>query len=291
MNKLKQKIKDKLGEKKVSTLRKILKVGGIVKNIICWTLIAVLTLAIVTFMVTKLSGNTPSVFGYSLHRVVSGSMEPELSIGDVIVNKKIADPSQIRIGDIVTFRGDSRFENEKVTHRVLVAPYENGRGDTVFVTKGDANEIDDGEISVSAVESKFLAKVTFLKSIYDFFFSPWGLVIFIFLLLLIFFDEIMNIVRLTISRAEEEQPETLVETIERMQREQSEKTEQLPQTVEKGEAEPSVEKSQKRSKKTIRKSPEKIDKSSKKSKKSEKKAVSNQAKKKSKKKSKKRKKR
>lgn len=291
MKKLKQIIRDKLGDKNTAVLKKALNIARIVKNVVCWIMIALLTLAVITFLLTKINGETPSMFGYTIHRIVSGSMQPEFEIGEVIISRKVTDPSEIGIGDIVTFREDGRFDNQKVTHRVLVAPYDNDKGDKVLVTKGDANDTDDGEIRFTSVESKYLNKVYFLKSVYSFFFSPWGLVIFIFLLLLIFFDEIMNIVRLTISRAEEEQPETLVETIERMQREQSEKTEQLPQTVEKGEVEPSVEKSQKRSKKTTRKSPEKIDKSSKKSKKSEKKAVSNQAKKKSKKKSKKRKKR
>lgn len=205
MKKLKQKITDKLGEKKTATLKRVLKVGRIVKNIVCWILIAVLTVAVIIFMFNRVSGETPKVFGYSLHRIISGSMVPELAIGDVIISKEVKSPSEIGIGDIITFQGDRRFENQKVTHRVLVAPYDDGRGNTVLVTKGDANETDDGEISFSDVESKYLTKFSFLKSIYNFFFSPWGLLIFIFLLLLIFFDEILNIIRLTVSAEDHEE--------------------------------------------------------------------------------------
>ena len=222
MKKLKQKLKNQLGEKRVAVLKKALKIGRVVKNAICWILIALLTVAIVVFMVNKVSGATPTVFGYSIHRIVSGSMVPELQIGDVILNKDISDTAEINIGDIITFQGDSRFDNQKVTHRVLVAPYDDGRGNIVLTTKGDANETDDGEINFSDVESKLVLKVTFLKSIYNFFFSPWGFIIFIFLLLLIFFDEIINIIRLSVHGAEQDESESFEEIVERVKREQLE---------------------------------------------------------------------
>ena len=225
MKKLKERIKNKLGPEKTEKLKKALNAARIIKNVICWILVAVLTLAIITFMVTKFAGNTPTVFGYSLHRVSSGSMEPELTVSDVIINREIKSPDEIKIGDIITFQGDSKFDNNKVTHRVLVAPYDNGKGSTVLVTKGDANEADDGEINFSSVESKYIGKVDFLRSIYNFFFSQWGLIVFILLLALIFFDEITNIIKLIVNRSENNETETIQQIIERVQREQLENAE------------------------------------------------------------------
>lgn len=240
MKKLKQKIKNKLGEKKTSSLKKALKVGRVVKNVICWVMIALLTLAVVVFVVTKVSGGTPTFFGYSIHRIVTGSMVPELEIGEVILDVRVKDASDIHVGDIITFQGDKRFENQKVTHRVLVAPYDDGNGSIVLVTKGDANTVDDGEINYNDVESKFVAKVSFLKNIYNFFFSPWGLIIFIVLLLLIFFDEILNIVRLTAASAAQERSESFEEIVERVKKEQLESGKQQlpPQTAD----QPDIEK-------------------------------------------------
>ena len=204
MKKLKQKLRNKLGDKKIAVIKKLLKVFRVIKNIVCWLLIAGLAVSITIFFVVKINGGTPSVFGYSIHRIVSGSMVPELQIEDVIVNKDITDISEIRIGDIVTFDGGAKYSNQKVTHRVLVAPCDDGRGKTVIVTKGDANNVDDGEIDVTKVESKFVTKVSFLRDIYSFFFSQWGLLLFIFLIVLIFFDELMNIVKLTKARSEQD---------------------------------------------------------------------------------------
>ena len=221
MNKLKQTLKEKLGEQKTAKLKKTWRVVRVIKNIVCWTLIAVLALSIIVFTLTKINGDSPSFFGYSLHRIMSGSMEPELVINDVILSKDVSDTSQVRLGDIVTFEGGSAFDYKSVTHRVIVAPYDNGKGRVVVVTKGDSNDADDGEIDFSTVQSKYLRKINFLSHIYNFFFSKWGLLIFIGLLLLIFFDEIVNIIKI-ISASRHEKPESISEIIERMQREQQE---------------------------------------------------------------------
>ena len=214
MKKLKEKIKNKLGDKKIAKLKKSLRVARIVKNVVCWTLVAILTVAVVVFMLTKINGGSPTLFGYSIHRIITGSMEPELMIGDVILNTEVKDPSEIGIGDIITFQGDARFENQKVTHRVITAPYDDN-GTLVLVTKGDANEKDDGVINFSSVESKYLTKVGFLTTLYSIFFSTWGFFIFIILLLLIFFDEIVNIIKLTMGAENEEESESIEEIVER----------------------------------------------------------------------------
>lgn len=229
MIKLKQKVKDKLGEQKVAKLKKTWRVVRIIKNIVCWTLIAVLTLAIIVFTLTKINGDSPTLFGYSLHRIMSGSMEPEIETNDVILNKEVSDASEVKLGDIVTFEGGPSFDNKNVTHRVIVAPYDNGKGRIVLVTKGDANDSDDGEIDFSVVQSKYLCKINILSHIYNFFFSNWGLLVFIGLLLLIFFDEIVNIIKIISAARREEEPESISDIIERMQREQREAAEKKKQ--------------------------------------------------------------
>ena len=173
MEKLKQKIKDKLGEKKTAVLKKIINVLRVIKNIVCWTLIAVLAVSMIVFMITKINGGTPSVFGYSVHRVLSSSMEPELLVGDVIINEDVHDPSEVNVNDIVTFSGGDKFANQDVTHRVVVAPYTGDNGKIVVVTKGDANEVDDGVISFDNIKSKFVTKINILREIYNFFFSTY----------------------------------------------------------------------------------------------------------------------
>jgi signal peptidase len=75
------------------------------------------------------------VAGYKALTVISGSMEPTLGVGSVVIDETIA-PLDARPGDVVTFHDPSRG-GRLVTHRLVTARAE---GDTAFmVTKGDAN--------------------------------------------------------------------------------------------------------------------------------------------------------
>jgi signal peptidase len=77
----------------------------------------------------------PTAFGYRTLTVLSGSMEPALHPGDLIVVDRIS-PLDARIGDIVTFR-DPADSGRLITHRVRSFAI---HGDTVsFVTRGDVN--------------------------------------------------------------------------------------------------------------------------------------------------------
>ena len=67
--------------------------------------------------------------------VLSGSMEPTISTGDVIVVKTIS-PLEAKVGDVVSFRDPENAER-LLSHRVIqmrVMPE-----GVAFVTKGDAN--------------------------------------------------------------------------------------------------------------------------------------------------------
>lgn len=82
-----------------------------------------------------LSVTAPYVFGSRSLTVLSGSMEPALHVGDVVVVEKVL-PLDVRVGDIVTFR-DPADASRLITHRVREIDVE-GRN-VGFVTKGDAN--------------------------------------------------------------------------------------------------------------------------------------------------------
>jgi len=77
----------------------------------------------------------PALLGFQGFAVLSGSMEPTIRTGDVVVVRKI-EPLDARPGDVVTFRSPDN-PAKIITHRVTLM---RATGDTVgFVTKGDAN--------------------------------------------------------------------------------------------------------------------------------------------------------
>ncbi len=108
--------------------------GG-VRTVARWAKLAVLWASFGLGAGMLLSITLPYLFGYRSLTVLSGSMEPTLHTGDVVVVKEIS-PLDVKIGDVVSFR-DPDDETRIVTHRVRSIQVEEG---TVrFVTKGDSN--------------------------------------------------------------------------------------------------------------------------------------------------------
>ena len=220
---------------------KVFRIIKLIKNIICWTLIAVLVFTLVVFFMSRINGSTPSVFGYSIFRVSSGSMEPELMVGDIILDKTVDNPEDLKVGDVITFKS-SDYGDLLVTHKVIKAPYEEN-GKLMLQTKGIANEVEDKPISVDNVKGIMICKVDYLDTVYNVFLSPWGLLILIALIVIIFFDEIITIVKiLTNNDRSVKDADDINEIIDRLQaeklkeqaeriKEQSEKTEEKSKNV------------------------------------------------------------
>jgi signal peptidase I len=77
----------------------------------------------------------PFAFDARPYTVLSGSMEPGIMTGDVVVVRAIK-PTEARLGDVVTFR-DPRHQSRLITHRVRSVQFD-GR-EARFITRGDAN--------------------------------------------------------------------------------------------------------------------------------------------------------
>lgn len=214
---------------------KVFRIIKLIKNIICWTLIAVLVFTLVVFFMSRINGSTPSVFGYSIFRVSSGSMEPELMVGDIILDKTVDNPEDLKVGDVITFKS-SDYGDMIVTHKVIKAPYEEN-GKLMLQTKGIANEVEDKPICVDNVKGIMICKVDYLDTVYNVFLSPWGLLILIALIVIIFFDEIITIVKiLTNNDKSVKDADDINEIIDRLQAEKlKEQAEKVKEQSEKSE--------------------------------------------------------
>lgn len=105
--------------------------GKKVWNIISTVLVVLIVLCAVFLMGSRL-------LGFRCFNIVSPSMEPNYSVGDLIYVKQV-DPENIKEGDVITF-----IVNEDLvvgTHRVVRVD----RANKHFYTKGDANDVEDGE--------------------------------------------------------------------------------------------------------------------------------------------------
>lgn len=207
-------------------MKRVFKIAKRVLDVVSILLIAVMVLTIVISMVSRINGNAPSFFGYTIYRVASGSMEPELMVGDVILDKDVKDPLELKVDDIITFMGSGELDGVYVTHKIIKAPYDDGTG-FMLQTQGVANELADEPIPVEKVKGIFICKVPFLDAVYNVFLSPWGLLIIIGLIIFIFFGEIVNLVRaITGNINDDDAGEDINEIIARVQRENNEKSDE-----------------------------------------------------------------
>lgn len=96
-----------------------------------------------------------SIGGYSMFRVVTGSMEPTIYTGSLLICEEY-DIDEIEVDDIVCFRSSmTAIKNQIVTHRVIEV--QNIENKVRLITKGDANTVEDA-LYVSS--SNLIGKVT-----------------------------------------------------------------------------------------------------------------------------------
>jgi len=111
---------------------------------------------------------------YKLLKVLSGSMEPTIKTGSVVMVKPV---EEYKIGDIITF--DLSVSSKRpITHRI----YDIKTRDKVlfYVTKGDANNAPDmREIEEGSIIGKTILAIPFIGYGVDFIQKPIGLTILI----------------------------------------------------------------------------------------------------------------
>lgn len=99
-----------------------------------WDAVTSIIVAVVVIMAVLLIGLR--IMGFQVYNVISGSMEPTYSVGDLLYVKEV-DPDSVQVGDPITF-----VLNENLvvaTHRVIRVDAEN----RYFYTQGDANDTPD----------------------------------------------------------------------------------------------------------------------------------------------------
>lgn len=124
--------------------------------IACIILVPILLANIFIIFQSKTNKNdVPSLFGYKPFIVLSGSMEGQIHKGDLIITKTV-DPTSLKIDDIIAFRD---AENTVTTHRIR--DIVSSDGTTKFITKGDANTIQDKNlVALEDVEGIYVMRIS-----------------------------------------------------------------------------------------------------------------------------------
>lgn len=139
---------------------------------------------------------------FGLYTIISPSMEPNVSVYDVVVAVD-SDVSKIKVGDVITFIStwDMNY-GVNVTHRV-VAISKNENGEYQLTTKGDNNNTPDGSyVTQNNLIGKVVGRVPQLGRLQFFLATKmgWFIVVFIPALLIIIVD-VVKIFRLYVLKS------------------------------------------------------------------------------------------
>ena len=104
------------------------------------------------------------ICGYGSAVILTGSMEPHINVGDLII---IHAQKTYELDDIVTYSGNT----QSVTHRIVE---ETTSG---YITKGDANGTSDGEIAKDRIIGKVIKIIPNGGKVISFLQNPIYLVI------------------------------------------------------------------------------------------------------------------
>ena len=160
------------------------------------------------------AGQVPQVLGYSVFRVMTGSMEPEIREDSLLVVKKTP-PEDIVPGDVISFFSpDPMLEGAVNTHRVVRVEKENGR--IQFITKGDANVIEDTyPVDASALVGKAVFKSYWLGKTVSLLANPlvFGIIILLPLLIILLMN-LYRAVRIAADIAKKEEEEAVRKALE-----------------------------------------------------------------------------
>ena len=107
-----------------------------------WIALALIAAMMFSIIGAKMQGKVPQVLGYSIVKIVSGSMEDTIP-EDSYILVKATSPEKIKRDDIICFySSDPAILGIPNTHRVVADPIVTDTG-IEFVTRGDANALDD----------------------------------------------------------------------------------------------------------------------------------------------------
>ena len=106
----------------------------------------------------------PMPLGFATSVVLSGSMEPELSVNDMII---VTARDAYEVGDVVVFQSYGSL----VVHRIISID-----GESV-ITQGDANDTPDPAIKLSDIKGEVVTAIPYVGLILSFIRSPLGIIL------------------------------------------------------------------------------------------------------------------
>lgn len=183
-------------------MKKLKEISKIISTIVSYACLVILiiiglvfTIYVVDVKIQQSKGGIPKPL-FGAYVIISGSMEPNIHVYDVIVAKR-TEPEKLKDGDVITFySNDSRFYGTTITHRIIETI---DAKEGIFRTRGDANNVEDDALTIKEnIVGKVVMRIPQLGRLQFFLASKggWLIAVLIPCLAIISYD-IVKIIKLT----------------------------------------------------------------------------------------------
>ena len=124
----------------------------------------IIILCIQTYNKLIVHDETAGILGYNYKTVLTGSMEPAIPVGSIVITKE---QSSYEIEDIISFQE----KGSVITHRIISIDRER------YITKGDANNVaDTEEVQQKQILGKVILTIPLLGYLVMWLMSPVGII-------------------------------------------------------------------------------------------------------------------
>ena len=142
------------------------KVVKIISKILYQVLVILCLIIAAIIILQKISDSNKSIAGYRIFRVITGSMEPEYDVGEVVISKEV-DPKNIKIGDDIVYLGTYGEYSGKIIMHSVIAIDTDENGNLNFHAKGLRNSsVEDPQIKGSQIYGVVKFKSVILTILY-----------------------------------------------------------------------------------------------------------------------------
>lgn len=120
----------------------------VLRNVLIVIISIVLGVSVYLWNAGNLAGNRlPMPFGIGAAVVLSGSMEPAISVDDVVI---VHEGGRYQVGDIVVYESS---DGMMITHRIC------SRDNDIVITQGDANSVSDEPIHIDQIKGSVIMRI------------------------------------------------------------------------------------------------------------------------------------
>lgn len=127
------------------------KVVKIASKILYQILVVVCLVVAAVIILQKVTDSNRSIAGYRIFRVITGSMEPEYEVGEVVISKEV-DPKKIKVGDDIVYLGNFGEYSGKIIMHSVVSIDTDENGNLNFHAKGlRSSSVEDPQIKANQI--------------------------------------------------------------------------------------------------------------------------------------------